>query len=62
MSFEILMPKLTALISNGIIPVVILLLFMAVYYRFFLKRIGLTKSRLVQVVFVFIVVAFIRET
>jgi hypothetical protein len=38
------------------------LFFMAVYYRFFVRRLGLKKAELVQAVFVFIVVAFIVLT
>jgi quinol-cytochrome oxidoreductase complex cytochrome b subunit len=61
-NFEILMPGVPAVISNGIIPLFILLFFMAVYYRFFVRRLGLKKAELVQAVFVFIVVAFIVLT
>ena len=58
-NFEILMPKMPALISNGIIPLVILMLFMAAYYWLYIKHLSLTKAELVQVIFVFIVVAFV---
>jgi quinol-cytochrome oxidoreductase complex cytochrome b subunit len=61
-NFEILMPGVPAVISNGVIPLFILLLFMAGYYQFFVRRLRLTKSELVQAVFVFIVVAFIVLT
>jgi predicted membrane protein len=49
-------------ISNGIFPALILLLLMAGYFRFFLKRFRLSKAELVQAVFVFILVAFIVLT
>jgi len=61
-NFEILMPGVPAVISNGIIPLLILLLFMAGYYRFYVRRLGLTKAELVQAVFMFIVAAFIVLT
>ena len=61
-NFEILVPKMPAFISNGIIPLVILMLFMAAYYRLYIKRLALTKAELVQVIFVFIIVAFVVLT
>ncbi|MEI7982441.1 MAG: cytochrome b N-terminal domain-containing protein [Bacteroidota bacterium] len=61
-NFEIMMPALPALLSNGIFPLLILLSLMAVYYLLFLKRVRLSKPELVQVVFVFIVVSFIVLT
>ncbi|MCX6284159.1 MAG: cytochrome b N-terminal domain-containing protein [Bacteroidetes bacterium] len=62
MNFEIMIPLLPAFISNGIIPLFILLLFMAAFYRFYLKRLKLSKAELVQAVFVFIIIAFIVLT
>jgi quinol-cytochrome oxidoreductase complex cytochrome b subunit len=62
LNFEIIMPGIPAVISNGIIPLLILMLFMAFYYRFYLNGFSLSKAELVQVVFVFIVVAFIVLT
>jgi quinol-cytochrome oxidoreductase complex cytochrome b subunit len=62
LNFEIAMPGIPAIISNGIIPLLILLLYMVSYYLFYLKRFRLSKGELVQVVFVFIVVAFIVLT
>jgi quinol-cytochrome oxidoreductase complex cytochrome b subunit len=62
LNFEMVMPAIPALISNGIIPLFILLLLMAGYYRIHLKQQRLTKSELVQVIFVFIMVAFIVLT
>jgi hypothetical protein len=61
-NFEILIPGIPAVISNGIIPLIILLIFMAGYYRFYLKGLSLTKAELVQVVFIFIMVSFIVLT
>lgn len=62
LNFEILMPGIPAIITNGMIPLILLLLIMAGYYWFFLKRIQLSKAALVQVLFVFIVVAFLVLT
>ena len=62
LNFEIKMPGIPPVISNGIIPLFILLVLMAGYYRLFLRRFRLTKAELVQAVFVFIIVAFIVLT
>jgi quinol-cytochrome oxidoreductase complex cytochrome b subunit len=59
LNFEILMPGIPALISNGVIPFLILILLMGGYFQFYLKGLNLSKAELVQAVFVFIVVAFI---
>jgi quinol-cytochrome oxidoreductase complex cytochrome b subunit len=59
LNFEMVMPGIPALISNGIIPFLILLLLLGGYYQFYLKGFRLSKAELVQAVFVFIVVAFI---
>jgi hypothetical protein len=61
-NFEILMHGIPAVISNGIIPLLILLLFMAGYYLLYLKKTRLSKAELVQAFFVFIVVVFIVLT
>jgi len=62
MNFELLLSFLPAFISNGIIPLLILLAFMVGYYRYYLKRFNLRKAELVQAIFVFIIVAFIVLT
>ena len=59
LNFEMVMPAIPALISNGVIPLLILFLLMGGYYQFHLKGFRLSKAELVQAVFVFIVVAFI---
>jgi len=59
LNFEMVMPDIPALISNGVIPFLILFLLMRGYYQFYLKGLRLSKAELVQAVFVFIVVAFI---
>ncbi|MCX6247395.1 MAG: cytochrome b N-terminal domain-containing protein [Bacteroidetes bacterium] len=61
-NFEIMMPGMPAVISNGIIPLLILLLFMTAYYRFCLGPLKLSKPELVQAAFVFIMIAFIVLT
>ncbi len=62
LNFEIALPGVPALISNGIVPLTILLALMGGYYRLYLKWLSLTKAELVQVVFVFILAAFIVLT
>ena len=62
LNFEIALPGIPAVISNGILPLLILLLFLAGYHLLFIRRLSLSKTELVQVIFVFIVVAFIVLT
>jgi len=62
LNFEMIMPGIPAVISNGIIPLAILSLLMAVYYRLYLKRFRLSKAEKVQAAFVFIVVSFVILT
>jgi quinol-cytochrome oxidoreductase complex cytochrome b subunit len=62
LNFEVLLSPIPAFISNGIIPLAILALFMAGFYKYYLKGSKLTKAELVQAVFVFIMVAFIVLT
>ena len=58
LNFEIILPHIPALISNGIIPLLIVLSLMAAYYRFFLKLFRLSRAEMIQAIFVFILVAF----
>jgi len=62
LNFEMVMQGVPALISNGAIPLLILILLMGGYYQLHLKGFRLSKAELVQAVFVFIVVAFILLT
>jgi quinol-cytochrome oxidoreductase complex cytochrome b subunit len=62
LNFEILLPGIPAVISNGIVPLTILLLLMAGFYLIYLKKLALSKEELVQAVFIFIIVAFIVLT
>ena len=59
LNFEIVMQGIPPLISNGLIPLLIMFLLMGGYYQFYLKGLRLSKAELVQTVFVFMVVAFI---
>ncbi len=61
-NFEILLPGIPAVISNGIFPLLILIAMMAGYYKLYIKPRKLTKPELVQVMFVFIMVSFIILT
>jgi quinol-cytochrome oxidoreductase complex cytochrome b subunit len=61
-NFEILFPHIPAFVSNGIIPLLIMVILMTGYWLIFLKRFRLSKSELVQTIFIFIVVAFIVLT
>jgi quinol-cytochrome oxidoreductase complex cytochrome b subunit len=62
LNFELLLSPVPAIVSNGIVPLMILLALMAGYYRFYLKKFTLSKAELVQAAFVFIIVAFIVLT
>ncbi len=62
LNFEVLLSPVPAFISNGVLPLFILLGFMAGFYRYYLKRLSLSKAELVQAIFVFIIVAFIVLT
>ncbi len=62
LNFEILLPRIPGLVSNGIIPLLILAGMMGGFYQFNLRRLKLSKAELVQAVFVFIMVAFIILT
>jgi quinol-cytochrome oxidoreductase complex cytochrome b subunit len=62
LNFEVILSPVPAFISNGILPLAILLLFMAGFYRYYLEKLKLPKAELVQAVFVFIMVAFIVLT
>ena len=59
LNFEIVLPGMPALISNGAVPLLILFILMGGYYQFYLSGFNLSKAELVQAVFVFIIVAFI---
>jgi quinol-cytochrome oxidoreductase complex cytochrome b subunit len=62
LKFEILLAPIPAFISNGFLPLFILLGFMAGFYRYYLKKYNLSKPELVQAVFVFVIMAFIVLT
>jgi quinol-cytochrome oxidoreductase complex cytochrome b subunit len=62
LKFEVLLSPVPAIISNGILPLALLFLFMAGYYRYYIKKLKLSKAELVQALFVFLMVAFIVLT
>lgn len=62
LDLEILLQPLPGFVSNGILPLMILLLLMAGYYQYFLKKLKLNKSELVQAIFVFILACFLLLT
>ncbi len=62
LNFEMILAGVPAFISNGMIPIMILLCLMAGFYFIYLKKIRLSKEELVQAIFVFIIVAFIVLT
>ena len=62
LNFELILAPLPAFISNGVLPLLILLSFMAAFYRYYIKKMKLSKAELVQAVFVFLIVAFIVLT
>ncbi len=60
--FETLLPWLNSFISNGIIPLIILLALLWYYYRFVLKKFKLEAIEIIQTMFVFVTTAFIILT
>jgi quinol-cytochrome oxidoreductase complex cytochrome b subunit len=62
LNFELLLRGIPAFVSNGIVPLIILLIFMTGFYRSYLKALMLTREELVQAIFVFIISAFIVLT
>lgn len=60
--FEILLPWLNPFISNGIIPLLIILLIVWSFYKFVTKKFGLSYLEVVQTMFVFITTSFIILT
>ncbi len=62
LNFELLLKPIPAIVSNGFLPLFILLALMAAYFWFYLKKLRLTKAELVQAIFVFIMVSFIVLT
>jgi quinol-cytochrome oxidoreductase complex cytochrome b subunit len=62
LNFEMLLSPVPAIISNGILPLLILLGLMYIFYKVYLLKLSLSKAELVQAVFVFIIVAFILLT
>lgn len=60
--FETLLPWLNSFISNGIIPLLLLLALLWYYHKFVSKKFSLTFIEVVQTMFVFITSAFIILT
>jgi len=59
---ETLLPSIISFITNGVIPLIILLLIIWLYYKFVSKKFQLSSIEKVQTMFVFITVAFIILT
>jgi len=60
--FETMLPSINSFITNGIVPLIILLLIIWVYHKFVSKRFNLTRIEKAQTIFVFITTAFIILT
>jgi quinol-cytochrome oxidoreductase complex cytochrome b subunit len=60
--FETLFPWLNSFISNGIIPLVILISIIWYFYKYTLKKFKLTLIEVVQTMFVFVTTAFVILT
>jgi len=60
--FETLLPSINSLITNGLVPVIILLLIVWIFYKFVSKKFQLSPIGKVQTMFVFITTAFIVLT
>lgn len=60
--FETLLPWLNPFISNGIIPLVIILLILWFYYKYISKKFSLSFLEVVQTMFVLVTTAFVILT
>jgi quinol-cytochrome oxidoreductase complex cytochrome b subunit len=61
-NFEMLLPSLSAFISNGIIPFTILVLFIWSFYKVIKKKYKLSLTESVQAIFILIITSFIILT
>jgi len=57
-----LLPSINSFITNGLVPLIILLLIIWLYYKFVSKKYQLSSIEKVQTMFVFITTAFIILT
>jgi len=60
--FETLLPSINSIITNGVVPLIILILIIWTYYKFVSKKYQLSPIGKVQTLFVFITSAFIILT
>ncbi|MGE5860555.1 MAG: cytochrome b N-terminal domain-containing protein [Ignavibacteria bacterium] len=60
--FETLLPWLNSFLSNGIIPLLVVLLLLWVYYKFVLRKFSLSYLETVQTMFVFVITSFVILT
>jgi hypothetical protein len=60
--FETLLPWLNSFVSNGLVPLFILLVLLWYYYRFVLKKFSLEFIEVIQTMFVFVTTCFIILT
>ncbi|MCU0414796.1 MAG: cytochrome b N-terminal domain-containing protein, partial [Ignavibacteriaceae bacterium] len=61
-AFEILLPWLNPFISNGLIPLAIVLFMLWLFYKFVSKKFNLSYLEVVQTMFVFVAASFIILT
>jgi quinol-cytochrome oxidoreductase complex cytochrome b subunit len=61
-NFETLLPSLNTFISNGIMPLIVLLLFIWSYYKFITRKYKLSFLEVFQTMFVFITTSFVILT
>jgi quinol-cytochrome oxidoreductase complex cytochrome b subunit len=61
-SFEVLLPWLNTVISNGIIPLIIVLAVLWSYYKFIMLKFRLSSLEVFQTMFVFIATVFVVLT
>jgi len=60
--FEILLPWLNPFVSNGIIPLIIVLLILWLFYKYVSRKFTLSYLEIIQTMFVFITTSFIILT
>ncbi len=61
-NFETLLPSINSFISNGILPLLLIIIILWAYYKLITKKLGLSVIESVQAMFVYIITSFVILT
>ena len=61
-NFETLLPSINPFISNGILPFLLIIIILWIYYKLITKKLGLSVIESVQAMFVYIIASFVILT